>query len=694
MRLTSLRLHNFRQFKGASPEIVFALPGERPITVFFGTNGAGKTAILNAFTWTLYGTTSRGFLLPDQIVNKSAIREAKPNDTIDAWVEIKFDHLDFKYVIRRTQRVRRGVTDADVSALGEPVTELQWAGPDGGWKQESAVLDTIGRILPEDLHTYFFFDGERIERLVQPKEEERADIANATKKLFSLEILDRAIRHVVAAKRTLESEYQKIGDAKTVQLLEEQRAIEQSIADARGRFRELGRNIEGHRKGEEEIQRRLRNLRAAREIQERRDGLRTDKEARSASLRQVRDEVSSLLSSRGYTIFIRSACDTYRSVVESMRQRGELPAGIKRQFVEDLLARDECICGRPLGHDAEAARQVVEGWKNRAGLADVEEKAIRMGGEVRQIEIYTGQFWNQLDHLEERRTADRQELSRIEVELEKISEVFKHSEEEEVGQLEARLVRTTQAIEDDLIEQGSCNEKTKRAQERLAEIEAALGRHQTAEAKQQLAQRRLNAAREVIERITDSKQRFEAKFRVDLTKKLRALFDTISYTPYIPEITEEYSLRLRESAGGMPLPVAASQGESQILSLCFIGAVIALAREYQSRKERLPGPDSSQFPVVMDSPFGSLGPSYRRQVSEHITRLADQVIMMVTNTQWRGEVEQSLRGRIGRAYVLQYYSPKSEFDSETIDIGSSAYELIKKSPNEFEYTTVLEVSNA
>jgi DNA sulfur modification protein DndD len=95
----------------------------------------------------------------------------------------------------------------------------------------------------------------------------------------------------------------------------------------------------------------------------------------------------------------------------------------------------------------------------------------------------------------------------------------------------------------------------------------------------------------------------------------------------------------------------------------------------------------------MDSPFGSLGPNYRRQVADHITRLADQVIIMVTNTQWRGEVEQSLRGRVGKAYVLEYFSPKRDFTHETVELSGRSHDLIKASPNEFEYTTLTEVSN-
>ena len=125
---------------------------------------------------------------------------------------------------------------------------------------------------------------------MQPRDAERADIANATKKLFSLEVLDRAIRHVVSAKRTLEEEYQRVGDARAVQLIEEKRAVEDAIALATERHAELGRNIDGYRSAEAEIQSRLRALRAARETQERRDALLTDKDARALSLRQATED--------------------------------------------------------------------------------------------------------------------------------------------------------------------------------------------------------------------------------------------------------------------------------------------------------------------------------------------------------------------------------------------------------------------
>lgn len=694
MILLTLRLHNWRQFRGTTPELHFAGTGSKPITVFFGTNGAGKTAILNAFTWTLYDSTTRGFLFPEQIINKAAIREAKPGETVEGWVELKFEHGGNKYSIRKTERIRRGHTEADSAPIGGPTTELQWCGVDGRWKTEPQVADSIGRILPADLHTYFFFDGERIERIVKPEEQEKADIANATKKLFGLEVLERALRHVTAARKALEKELKSIGDAQTVTLLREKEEIETFIDQQMGRSKELARNIAGHRAIEEELKDRLRKLQAVKAIQERRDQLSAEQEKRNASLRQLNADLSTLVSGRGYAVYLGDACQSYKQIIEEKRARGELPAGIKRQFVDDILARNVCICDRSLQEgECDEARMAVAEWKSRAGLGDVEEKAIRMGGEVKKLELEVEDFWKLLDQYERKRAADREELSRIQTDLETISDTLKKSPQEEVSELEKRLSTTVAAKEDDIRETVSVSDKIKEKRERLDKIDAELRKHKANEAKQQVAHQRVEAAQEVLARIEELKGRFEITIREMLLKKIRALFDVISYTPYVPEIDGDYSVTLRKSAGGMSLPVAASQGESQILSLCFIGAVISLARDYQAKKERLPGPDSSVYPIVIDSPFGSLGPTYRMQVADHITKLAEQVVILVSPTQWRGEVEQSIKDRIGYEYVLEYYSPKQDLSKEALQIGKTAYDLIKPSPSDYEYTRVIEVDH-
>ncbi len=138
------------------------------------------------------------------------------------------------------------------------------------------------------------------------------------------------------------------------------------------------------------------------------------------------------------------------------------------------------------------------------------------------------------------------------------------------------------------------------------------------------------------------------------------------------------------------MPVAASTGENQILSLSFIGSIIDRVREW-SEKKMLMVPDSSTFPIVMDSPFGSLDEIYRRQIAKTIPKLATQLVVLVTKTQWRGEVEAEMANRIGREYVLIYYSSKPDCEEDSIELGGRRYPLVRQSPNEFEYSEIIEV---
>jgi len=93
----------------------------------------------------------------------------------------------------------------------------------------------------------------------------------------------------------------------------------------------------------------------------------------------------------------------------------------------------------------------------------------------------------------------------------------------------------------------------------------------------------------------------------------------------------------------------------------------------------------------MDSPFGSLDQIYRRQVAKAIPQLAQQLIILVTKTQWQGEVEAETTPLIGQEYVLTYYSPKTDCESDNLELNQQNYLLVKSSLRNFEYTEIIPV---
>ena len=100
MKLTSIRLCNFRQFYGKTPVIELAR-GDRNTTIIHGNNGAGKTTLLNAFTWVLYEKFTAAFASPNLLINKRAIAQANFGVSVECWAEIQFEHENKRYQVKR-----------------------------------------------------------------------------------------------------------------------------------------------------------------------------------------------------------------------------------------------------------------------------------------------------------------------------------------------------------------------------------------------------------------------------------------------------------------------------------------------------------------------------------------------------------------------------------------------------------------
>jgi DNA sulfur modification protein DndD len=240
-------------------------------------------------------------------------------------------------------------------------------------------------------------------------------------------------------------------------------------------------------------------------------------------------------------------------------------------------------------------------------------------------------------------------------------------------------------------EQGANQQQIVHFTTEMEAVAKQIAKQKLNEERQALAQRRINATQDAIERLTQVRNRQEKQFRLQLEKRVQEIFTEISFTPYIPKISDKYELTLVENTAGVEAPVAASTGENQILSLSFIASIIDRVREWTENRKMLMLPESSTFPIVMDSPFGSLDEISRRHIAQTIPKLANQLIVLVTKTQWRGEVESEMADRIGREYVLTYFSSKPDCEQDYIELDGERYPLVKQSPNEFEYTEVVEV---
>ena len=135
--------------------------------IFHGYNGAGKTALLNAFIWCLYGQTTSDLEAPKRLESERSVAEAAPGTEVAVSVRLVFIVHGECFIVERRRTVTKEsdtslrTTDAELSVWGiGPTGELNPVGEKGRARQ-----NRIDQILPPNLYPFFFFNGERIERL-------------------------------------------------------------------------------------------------------------------------------------------------------------------------------------------------------------------------------------------------------------------------------------------------------------------------------------------------------------------------------------------------------------------------------------------------------------------------------------------------------------------------------------------------
>ncbi|MEI6442706.1 MAG: AAA family ATPase [Nostocales cyanobacterium ELA583] len=687
MKLTSLKLCNFRSFYGKTPEITLAGGDVRNTTMIYGSNGAGKTSILNAFTWVLYEKFSAAFASTEQLVNKRAIAESQPSQPVECWVEVGWEHESNRYRATRGCRVYKN--ESDFIEAGKTQLKIQVAGDDGKWYFPlQQAEEIITQILPASLHQYFFFDGERIEEIV--RSDNKAEISEAIRTFLGVEVIELSIKHLKDAKKTLETDLKHIGDAETKQLLTQKEKQELEIEKINTRQTEINQELESYQTFKKEVSNKLRELSAVKELQERKQSLESQKDSLRDEFKKTRENLKKVISARSYTVLLSETTTKFREIFTDLKQKGELTAGISREFVNDLLNSGRCICGADL-REGTHTHFHVKNLMRRSGSSTVEETAIRMSAQVDELDKQAVAFWEEADREQARIQQLRENLSQVELELATIQEQLRKDPNEEISSLQKRLDEIEAKIDELNREQGANQQEVSHLKTDIDALIKQISKQKQNEEKQSLAQRRINATQDAIERLSEVKNRQENQFRLQLEQRVQEIFSDISFTPYIPKISEKYELSLVENTTGIEAQVAASTGENQILSLSFIASIIDKVRDWSENRKMIMLPESSTFPIVMDSPFGSLDTNSRRHIARTIPKLANQLIVLVTKTQWRVEVEEEIANKIGREYVLVYYSSKPNCEQDFIDLGRERYSLVRQSLNGFEYTEIIEV---
>ena len=161
---------------------------------------------------------------------------------------------------------------------------------------------------------------------------------------------------------------------------------------------------------------------------------------------RLRQEIRDV-SNRVFLRYANGAVVKALEVLDAMRERGEIPPGIREQFVQDLLVAHRCICGRPIEEESEAHRRLMEVLA-RSVPSELENAVVQTAADLRAVQPRVDNSEKQLRALMVCKVEIKDELDKLNATLDEVSRHLKNMDYEEVSNLEKKRAEYEQNVRD------------------------------------------------------------------------------------------------------------------------------------------------------------------------------------------------------------------------------------------------------
>lgn len=651
MLIESIELSNFRQF--VNEKIEFSVDKDKNVTLIIGDNGTGKTTFAQAFFWCFYGETS---FQNKVMLNRDVERNMLPDEKREVRVKIKLKHGSAEYEIIRTQEYKK--TYSSKINQTNTVLHISIRQEDGNYRflKPSECELEIKKILPRELANYFFFDGERIEKLSKEisKGKKSSGFAEAVEGLTGLKATTTALVHLNPKNRnTVMGKFNESYSGNSAEKINEYtqkiNALQNELFEIDERLAQIDDEI-----SEADANRSNAEI----EIQQYADGEKLHKE----KVKKEKELDDAKIAKAGY---IKAACKVFnkaattdflslslvKKAVEIVCQKKMANCGIPRLHVETLdhlLKRGVCLCGT----------QLNEGSLPHHAITDLLDYAApNSAGDSINTFIELSKMKYSEDKTLDRDLAEYTAL--ISQQDEKIEDILA-----EIGVIESQLngenvqqqvKQLNQKIKFYKTRSKDLREEEKAKAGRRAIVEEAIKEKEAGRRELTLVDKN-NKQIELYKAYTQalfdylyvSYLKEEKVIRENLQNTINEIFQSVFNGAMSIKIDEKYNIEVNvyDDDG-----IETSTAQSITVIFAFITAIIKMARENQMKKGNISY--SEPYPLVMDAPLSAFDKKRIKAICTSLPKVAEQIIVFIKDTD--GDLANE---HLGDKVMTQHYFEK------------------------------------
>ncbi|PFL68550.1 DNA sulfur modification protein DndD [Priestia megaterium] len=647
MLLKSIAMKNFRQYRGEQL-VEFSCDKERNVTVILGNNTSGKTTLLQAFNWCLYDKAV--FDTKEFLLNLDVSREMNNGETETVEVEINLIHDNTEYIITRSQKYN---CDSRGTRPSEKNVRVSYKQTDGQIEpiKQIHVDNTINKILPKDLSTYFFFDTERIGNISS-----KADVTEAVKGLLGLSVLDNAMKHLGSKnQRTsvigkLTASMDLAGNEKANQALKRIQTEQLRREDISIQLETARSEIKHYEKRKEQLDEILRDNESTSKLQSEKERIERDLNHEESVLQSTYSKFLTDFNTNTVNFFAQPLMKRAMNLLKETKVDDKGVKDMNAQSIADIIKRGRCVCGTEIVNENEAYLHlmkeleflpphsigtIIKNFKEKIDTYNSTNNSYSYNIQSKIEDIY--RYKNRIQEWQD--------------EVDEISKKIKGKEdmrkyEEELNDVKVRL-RNFNKKKDRLIhDDGACSSEIERFQK-------IYDRQVSVSDKNKQVMTYIRYAEEVYNWIQSTYKEKELVIREKLETNVNNIFSKMYHGRRKVVIDEKYRVSLLTAYADDEVKTDESKGLETVKNFAFIAGLVELAREQIVSKA---GSDSmalssEPYPLVMDAPFSNADEKHVSNISMILPEVAEQVIMFVMEKDWK-YAEAVMAKKVGGKYML------------------------------------------
>lgn len=647
MLIKSLKLENFRQFKGISV-INFSCNPEQNVTIILGDNTYGKTTILQAFNWCFYGKAV--FSNHDFLLNYEIRESMKRGEDQDVSVEVIVVHNGKEYTIKRTQKYScmfEGIVNG--SAVSLDVSYKQSDGQEKPVPPENAKK-VISNILPEEFLEYFFFDTERISSISA-----RKDVATAVKGLMGITYMTKAISHLGerSKERTvigkIFSSMDHDGNEKAQKALDAIHKAQEEKEKIGDSLSECKTQINHYEARKEQLDAILRDNQLTAQFQKQKEEKERDIKTEQKVLSDTIDLYFKEFSSGSLQFFAQPLITKANSFLKDVNIDDKGVRDLTRTTIMELINRGKCICGQCIEEGNEAYKNLI----NELNYVPPES----IGNTVRHYRERLNIFSQNAQHVynnlaQHYKTIQRSQsfIYKCEDEIDEICEQI--AGKEDMSQYEEELATVRQQLRQLSMQKDQYLRQEGVKQHEIDSNQKIYDSLTSVSEKNQEANKLMYYAEKVRDWFIEKSKEKEFNIREELETKVNAIFEKMYHGNCRVAIDEKYNTELLTVVLNQEIAAGESEGSNRVKNFAFIAGLVSLARDkIASRKQNDIDLSSEPYPLVMDAPFSNTDETHINNIAKVLPDTAEQIIMFVMQKDWK-YAEPVMSSRVGQKYIL------------------------------------------